>query len=100
MWALMSKRHDEKAKHLGQAIIGGLIAMLLSPVLGFLAWPMIIFDPLFPPDCPPETFICFWSEKAIIATLVTEFIIYTLIIYLILRLGLIHLKRTSYIGKV
>ena len=92
----MSKKGEDIIK----SIVGGLIVTTLSPVFGFLAWPMFVFEKLFPEDCPPEALICFWSDKAIIATLATEVLIYSLLIYLVLRLGLFHLEKVSYIGKV
>ena len=83
-----------------KSIAGGLIATILTPVLGFLAWPMFIFERLFPDDCPPEALICLWSDKAIFATLATEVLIYSLLTYLMLKLDMFHLERTSYVGKV
>ncbi|MDT5123859.1 MAG: hypothetical protein QOC96_3341 [Acidobacteriota bacterium] len=80
-------------------IIGGIITSctLIFPALG---WPMLIFNKLFPPDCPPEAFLCLWSDTAIFATLISEFFIYSLFTYLVLRRQVIFLKRTSCIGKV
>lgn len=91
---------SKKDERIVQSIAGGLIVTILTPILGFLAWPMLIFEKLFPDECPPEALICLWSDKAIIATLVTEFLIYSLLAYLVLKWRLISIKRTSYIGDV
>lgn len=86
---------------ISQSIVGGvLITFFGTPVLPFLAFPMLIFDPLFPPECHPEAFICLFSGKALLATLASEVLIYSLLIYFALRLGLIYLKKASYIGNV
>ncbi len=83
-----------------ESLIGGSLIMLCTPVLLFLAWPMLIFDKLFPDECPPEALFCLWSDKALVATLLTEVLIYSLVTYLILKLDLVYLRRASYIGKV
>jgi hypothetical protein len=91
---------DKNAERALQSIAGGLIITLLSPILGFLAWPLWIFNRLFPPDCEPNALFCLFSDKAILATLVTEVLIYSLLTYLALRWKLIYIKRTSYTGDV
>lgn len=84
----------------GQAFIIGILFTAVTFVLPILAWPLLIFDKLFPPDCPPEAMFCLWSDKAIVATLASELIIYTLLPYVILGQRIINLERVSYIGKV
>jgi hypothetical protein len=83
-----------------QSLAGGLIITLSSPIFGLPAWPLLIFDRLFPPECTPEELACLFSGKAILATLVSEVLIYSLLTYLVLRWKLIYIKRTSYIGDV
>ena len=85
-------------KHLLQSVLGGFIITLLSPVIHILAWPMLIFDPLFPPKCEPEILICMFSGEALIATLLSQLIIYSLLIYAVLRLRLVYLRRVEYMG--
>ena len=84
--------------HLRQAILGGFIISLLSSVIPALAWPMLIFDPLFPPECGPELLVCMFSGKALIATLLSQLIIYTLLIYAVLRMRQVYLRRVKYLG--
>jgi hypothetical protein len=83
-----------------RSLAGGILITLLTPFLPLLAWPMLLFDPLFPPDCGPEASACLFSYKALFATLVSEILVYSLFTYLILKLRLIYIKRTSYIGDV
>ena len=79
-------------------MLGGFGITLLSPVIHLLAWPMLIFDRLFPPRCEPEILICMFSGEALIATLLSQLVIYSLIIYAVLKLRLVYLKRVEYIG--
>jgi hypothetical protein len=90
---------SEKDERIRQSLAGGVLLTLCTLLLPILAWPILIFDKLFPDECPPEALICL-SVKAIVATLVTEFILYTFLTYHALRLGLLTIKRTSYIGDV
>jgi hypothetical protein len=83
-----------------QAFIIGVIITAATFVLPILAWPLLIFDNLFPPDCPPDAMIYLWSDRAIVATLASELILYTLLPYFILGQRIIYFKRASYIGKV
>jgi hypothetical protein len=85
-------------KHLLQSALGGFIITLLSSVLPLLAWPVFIFDPLFPPECGPEVAICMFSGKALAAAALSQLIIYTLLSYAVLRLRLICLRRVEYTG--
>lgn len=85
-------------KRLPQSVLGGFIITLLSSVLHPLAWPMLIFDPLFPPECGPEVTICLFSGKALVATVLSELVVYTLLIYAVLRLRLVRLRRAKYAG--
>lgn len=91
---------SKNSERAGQAFIIGVFLTACTFVLPYLAWSMFIFDKLFPPDCPPEALLCFWSGTAIAATLASEILIYSLLTYLLLRRRVIYLKRTSYIGKV
>lgn len=91
---------SNKDERILQSLAGGVLLTLVTALLPMLAWPMLIFDKLFPDDCPPEALICLWSDKTIVATLATELVLYTLLTYLILRLGLLTIKRTSYTGDV
>jgi hypothetical protein len=83
-----------------RALAGGILITLITPFIPLLAWPMLIFDPLFPPECEPEVLVCLFSGKALFATLVSEVLVYSLVSYLVLKWRLIYLKRVSYIGDV
>jgi hypothetical protein len=88
------------SERLIKSLAGGVIATLFSVLFPLLAWPLLIFDPLFPPQCPPEALLCLWSDEALAATLATEVLIYSLLTYLVLKLNLLRLERASYVGKV
>ena len=83
-----------------RSLAGGILITLLTPFLPVLAWPMLIFDPLFPPVCGPEASACLFSGKAIFATFASEVLVYSFLTFFILKLRLVYLKRTSYIGDV
>ena len=83
-----------------RSLAGGILVTLVTPLFPLLAWPLLVFDPLFPPECEPEAVICLFSGEALFAALVSEILVYSLLSYLVLRWRLISLKRTSYIGDV
>jgi hypothetical protein len=94
------KALSKNSERAGQAFIIGVFLTACTFIFPYLAWPMLIFDKLFPPDCPPEALLCLWSDTAIAAAFASELLIYSLLPYLLLRRRVIYLKRTSYIGKV
>jgi hypothetical protein len=80
-----------------RSLAGGVLITVLTPFLPFLAWPMLMFDPLFPPQCAPGTPNCLFSGKALFATALGEILIYSLLTYLILKWRLRYLRKTSYL---
>ena len=84
------------------SILGGVLITMCTPVLPFLAWPLLIFAGLFPDDCGGDDTeaLCLVSDSAIYATLVTELIVYTLLSHFVLSKRLFSLKRTGYIGEL
>jgi hypothetical protein len=83
-----------------RSLAGGILVTLVTPFFPLLAWPLLVFDPLFPPECDPEAVICLFSGKALFAALLSEILVYSLLTYLVLRWRLMYLRRTSYIGDV
>jgi hypothetical protein len=77
-----------------RSLAGGVLITILTPFLPVLAWPMLMFDPLFPPRCQPGTSGCLFSGEALVATAVSEVLVYSLLTYLILKWRLTYLKRT------
>lgn len=87
-------------KRLGHSLLGGLLATLFSIVVPIFAWPLVLFDRLFPANCVSDVPIVCISGSAIAATLISEFTIYSMLTYVVLRWHLVYLKPVSYIGNV
>jgi hypothetical protein len=91
---------SKNGERVTQAAIIGFIITAATPAFPLLAWPLLIFDKLFPPDCSPEALFCPWSAAALLVALASELLIYSLLTYLVLRQRVFYFKRTGYIGKV
>jgi hypothetical protein len=87
-------------KRLKHSLLGGFLVTLCSILIPVFAWPIVLFDRVFPANCVSDVPIICISGSAIIATVISEFTIYSLLTYVILRWHLVYLKPVSYIGNV